>query len=310
MVRFTLICGTAGRTRELDRLLRSLAAQSYRQFDFLLIDQNTDDRAERILASFPEIAALRLHSPPGLCRALNLGLRNAAGDVIGFPDDDCWYQPDFLQQLANLFDTHPGWDGITVPTADEQGRRSICRWPKSPGSLTKTKIGLCGCSTSVFYRSAVCKRVGNFDESIGAGASLLNPGSDVDYLHRGVRAGFHLEYQPQLVVGHPQNLPTGIVDQQGKRKRYQSAYGEGSNSRKYSLPFWHAGALALFPLFRALKHALTLRTHLALNEWLTFQGRIVGWMRTQPAPTEIREPLVFPAKPAETLQTNRGRRQA
>jgi len=287
MVRFTLICGTAGRTRELERLLRSLAAQSYRRFELLLIDQNTDGRAERILASFPEIAALRLQSSPGLCRALNLGLRNATGDIIAFPDDDCWYQPDLLQQLADLFDTHPGWDAITVPTADEQGRRSICRWPKSPGSLTKTKLGFCGCATSVFYRRAICKRIGNFDESIGAGVSLLNPGSDIDYLHRAVRAGFHLEYQPQLVVGHPQNLPTGMVDQQGQRKRYQSAYGEGSNSRKYSLPLWHAAALALFPLLRALKHSLTLRTRLALNEWLTFQGRVDGWMRTQPVPNVL-----------------------
>jgi hypothetical protein len=109
----------------------------------------------------------------------------------------------------------------------------------------------------------------------------------VDYLHRAVRAGFHLEYQPQLVVRHPQNLPTGIVDPQGERKRYQSGYGEGSNSRKYSLPLWHPVALILFPFLRVIKHLSTLKTHLAMNEWLTLRGRIDGWMRTQPAPNVL-----------------------
>jgi glycosyltransferase involved in cell wall biosynthesis len=279
----SLICGTAGRVSELERLLRSLAAQSCQEFELLLIDQNTDDRAERILAAFPQVRGVRLQSPPGLCRAFNLGLRHAGGEVIGFPDDDCWYEPDFLEQLANLFQAHPHWDGLTVPTADEQGRPSIARWDKHPGRLTKTNIGMRGCSTGVYYRRHVCERVGTFDESIGAGISLVNPGSDVDYLHRVVRAGFDVQYQPHLAVRHPQTLPGDFTDEQGKRKRYQYGYGEGRIVRKYSVPLWYAGAIVLFPFMRAIKQGAIGNGHLALNEWLTFRGRLDGWMRTRPA---------------------------
>lgn len=285
MTRFSLICGTAGRTWELERLLRSLAVQSHREFELLLIDQNTDDRAERILAAFPQIHGVRLQSPPGLCRAFNLGLRHAKGEVIGFPDDDCWYEPDFLEQLANLFQAHPDWDGLTVPTADEQGRPSIARWDKKPGRLTKANLGVRGgCWTTVYYRTNVCKRVGTFDESIGAGISLVNPGSDVDYLHRVVRAGFYVQYQPHLAVGHPQTLPDGIIDEQGKRKRYQYSYAEGSIARKYSVPLWYAGALVLFPFARAIKQAASGNGHLASKEWLTCRGRMDGWLQTRPLP--------------------------
>jgi GT2 family glycosyltransferase len=279
---FSLICGTAGRTSELERLLRSLAVQSHREFELLLIDQNSDDRAERIVEVFPEIHVVRLQSTPGLCRGFNLGLRHAAGEIIGFPDDDCWYEPDFLEQLANLFQGHPLWDGITVRTADEQGRSSIARWDKRPGRLTKTNIGMRGCSTSVYYRRHVCERVGTFDESIGAWTSPVNPGSDVDYLHRAVRAGFNVQYQPQLAVWHPQTLPGGILDEQGERKRYQYGYGEGSIARKYSVPLWYVGAIALFPFVRAIKQTVSGNWDVAATEWLTCRGRIDGWLKTRP----------------------------
>jgi len=279
---FSLICGTAGRTGELQRLLNSLAIQSHRQFELLLIDQNTDDRARRVLAAVPEANGVRLESPPGLCRALNLGLQHARGEAIGFPDDDCWYEPDFLTQLTGLFETHPQWDGISFPAADEEGRPSIARWDKQPGRLTKTNIGTRGCSTTVYYRRAVCERIGLFDESIGADISLVSPGSDIDYLHRVVRAGFHMEYQPHLVIRHPHALAEGVINEQAKRKRYQYGYGEGSIVRKYSVPLWYAGALMLFPFMRAIKHAAKGNNHLASNEWLTFRGRIDGWLLTRP----------------------------
>ena len=282
-MQFSLICGTAGRVSELERMLGSLVAQTFREFELLLIDQNSDDRVLRIIDSLPgKIQLRRIAAQPGLCRALNLGLEQAAGEVIGFPDDDCWYEPDFLLQLASLFRAHPGWDGITVPAIDELGRPSIARWDTSPGRLTKTNLGLRGCSTTLFYRRHVCERVGFFDESIGAGISLLSPGSDMDYLHRVVRAGFHVEYQPQLFVRHPQALPHGVVGAEGKRKRYQYGFGEGSIARKYSVPLWYAAGIIVFPLARAIRQAVSGKGQLATKEWLTFRGRLAGWLRTRP----------------------------
>ena len=254
-------------------MLRSLAAQSFRNFDLLLVDQNTDDRVLRVIDSLP--GAIRIHrlsASPGLSRAINLGIQNAQGEIVGFPDDDCWYPPDLLQNLSHLFDAHPEWHGITMPTADEQGVPSIARWPKRPGRLTPARI--LGCSTSVFYRRHVCAQVGAFDETIGGGG--LCPGFDVDYLHRVVRAGFHMEFQPQLVINHPQTLPTGTTDEPARQKRYNYGYGEGSIARKYSLPLWYPAAIIGFPLARAIKHAAFGSRDQASLEWITFLGRLNG----------------------------------
>lgn len=281
---FSLICGTAGRTQELERLLQSVAAQTYRDFELLVIDQNADDRAERILAAFPTAQALRIQSPPGLCRALNLGVRLSGGDVIGFPDDDCRYEDgDLLRKLANLFQANSDWDGVTVPTADDEGRPSIARWHTDPGRLTKGNLGFRGCSTGIFYRRSVVNRLGNFDESMGADISLVNPGSDMDYLHRAVGAGFHIEYQPQLCIRHPQTLPDGLVDDRELRKRYEYGYGEGTIARKYSVPLWYTGFIVLFPVVAGIKHTLWGDIHLARKEWVLCRGRVDGWLQRKHA---------------------------
>lgn len=282
-MRFSLLCATFGRSLELETLLASLANQSYRDFELVVIDQNLDDRVLKRLEPFDDRLEIRrlTSAPPGLSRALNLALNHVHGDVIGFPDDDCWYPSDLLQQLSDLFASHPEWDGITMPTADVSGKPSVARWSSRPGKVAKSNIGLRGCSTSIFYRRHVCAAIGRFDETVGADSGE-NAGFDIDYLHRVVRAGFHMQYEPRLRVGHPQNLPAGNGDDQ--RKRYRYGFAEGEMVRKYSVPLWYTGALVLFPFVRSVCQAVIGNRGQAGKEWLRFRGRLDGWLRTRPTP--------------------------
>jgi glycosyltransferase involved in cell wall biosynthesis len=278
----SLICATFGRDVELKRLLTSLAEQSFREFELIIVDQNEDDRVERAIASTGAALVIRrlTSSPPGLSRALNVGLGFARGDVIGFPDDDCRYPRELLQQLATLFDEHADWDGITVRTVDERGRPSIVRWDQRSGRLTKSNLGMRGCSTGIFYRQRVCKYVGRFDEAIGA-ESGANPAFDMDYLHRAVRSGFNMQYQPQLSIKHPQTLAKGEVDSAGMAKRYAYGYGEGSIARRYSVPLWYVCGILAFPLMRAVREAVCGRRHEAGKQWITFRSRLDGWVQSR-----------------------------
>ena len=49
MREFALILATVGRTVELNRLFDTLAAQSYRDFEVIVVDQNRDDRLIPVL---------------------------------------------------------------------------------------------------------------------------------------------------------------------------------------------------------------------------------------------------------------------
>lgn len=278
LLQFSLICGTAGRITELEFMLRSLASQTAKDYELILVDQNVDERAARVIETLPdEMSIRRLTARPGLIAALNIGLLQAKGDILGFPDDDCWYSPDFLASLRALFESHPGWDGITVPTADSEGRPSIGKWHSSPGKLTHANAGFRGCSTSMFFRRIVYEKIGGFDENIGGG--LLSPSADMDYLHRAVRAGFHIEYRPELMIGHPQTLATKCNDEKSRNKRYSYGYGEGLIARKYSDSFRYSAGLIGAPLLRSILKTIRGKREEAASEWLTFRGRADGFRK-------------------------------
>ena len=67
-MRFSLIVATIGRTEELVRLFHSLECQTHRDFEAIIVDQNTDDRLIAIIREFGQRFTIqRLTSDPGLC---------------------------------------------------------------------------------------------------------------------------------------------------------------------------------------------------------------------------------------------------
>src|SRR5258708_7909985 len=97
---FSLIVCTLGRKGSLRRLFRSLDAQSLPDFEVIIVDQNPpgflDEVVDLYRSQFRIVCVL---AKPGLSSARNVGLAHAAGRVIAFPDDDCWYKPDTLSEV-------------------------------------------------------------------------------------------------------------------------------------------------------------------------------------------------------------------
>src|SRR5690606_24216521 len=137
MPAFSLILATVGRTQELNRLFDSLAAQTYPDFEIIIVDQNTDDRLLPHIAH-AEQAGLTVrhlkHHPPNLAAARNTGLAAAQGERVAFPDDDCWYDPALLQRVALRFTTRPAPEGVAVRWV-EQGEppftAPVLSWKRS-----------------------------------------------------------------------------------------------------------------------------------------------------------------------------------
>ena len=114
-MRFSLVLGTVSRTWELERFLVSLNAQTYRDFELIVVDQNPDDRLVPLLAACADgFPTTHLRSERGLSRAKNVGIEAASGAVIGFPDDNCEFPPRLLEKVAAFFERHPEIDGLTT----------------------------------------------------------------------------------------------------------------------------------------------------------------------------------------------------
>jgi len=125
-MRFSIIIATINRTEENFRLLKSIAAQQYNDIEVIFADQNNDDRLNPILAQYRLLfPILHLRSQKGLSRSRNEALAFAQGEIICFPDDDCWYPPNLLIEVDRRMRENPLIAGFTGRCTDEHGR--LCR---------------------------------------------------------------------------------------------------------------------------------------------------------------------------------------
>lgn len=275
-MKFSLIMATVGRTQEVERFLAALAIQTHRNFELIVVDQNVDNRLAPLLDPYrSRFPIVHLASEPGLSRARNVGLRHAKGEVVGFPDDDCWYPPQLLEQVArSLRENSP--DGVTGRVVDESGR-SYARFDRSPGLLSLRNVWRRSSSVCVFLRSYVVEKVGGFDETLGVGAGTLwEGGEDIDYPLRIIEAGYKVRYDPDLLVLHPAPLEYGYRQAAGRAYAYGA--GIGRVWKKHRFPVWLITYNLLRPFGGTVLNLMAGRTDNAYYHWNAFRGRLKGWL--------------------------------
>ena len=140
-------------------LLESLESQTHRAFRVVIVDQNSDDRVERLLGAHPSLRTVHLLSDRGLSRARNRALSSLAGDVIGFPDDDCRYPPDLLERVARRFAEDAELGGLSGRPVAADGS-TVGRWPRQPEPITSDNVWHRANSHTIFLRREVVERVG------------------------------------------------------------------------------------------------------------------------------------------------------
>lgn len=198
---FDLVVATVERTDELAAFLESVAAQEYPGVRVLVVDQNEDDRLQRVLTASP-VEVVRLRAPRGLSRARNTALPSVGADVVAFPDDDCSYPPGLLRRVGERLAGDGSLDGLTGQAVAPDGRRSPS-WRPDAARLRRDDLWNRAISFTIFLRRAVIESVGAFDEQLGLGSGTpWHSGEEIDYLVRAVDAGARIEYDPELVVRH------------------------------------------------------------------------------------------------------------
>jgi glycosyltransferase involved in cell wall biosynthesis len=220
----SLIVATVNRVNELERLLSSLDAQTYKEFEVIVIDQNPDERLIPVLRGHPALTIRHLRSARGAGRARNHGLRVATGDIIAFPDDDCWYPPFVLELIIKWLDHHPDVDAVFTTMRDAGNQPVGPPWPHGPCMVTKANLWNSTIYVTAFLRRVVVDSVGYFREDIGVGAdSPYQSGEESDYFLRALAVGFRMWYEPAFTVHHP-NLHS---PERLRKMTYPYALGSG-----------------------------------------------------------------------------------
>jgi glycosyltransferase involved in cell wall biosynthesis len=253
--RFSLVVATFGRADELRHLLSSLSQQSFRDFEVIVVDQNADDRISLILSEFSnKVPFNHVSCSPGASKARNLGYAMATGEIVAFPDDDCWYTPDLLTNVDRWFHENSHYSIFAVGAVDEFGIASGNRWIQNSCDLRPVNIFRTTFCSTLFIRNTPKAREAFFDETIGPGAgTVFACGDETDFILQLMDMGLRGRFDRTWKVGHPRR---DMLSSSVSRQRAIS-YGRGMGRvlRKHSLYLVWMG-LVIYDFMRALAVSL------------------------------------------------------
>jgi glycosyltransferase involved in cell wall biosynthesis len=278
----SLVLATVGRTDELDRVFDSLAAQTFSNFEVIVVDQNKDDRLLPYLdrARYLGVAVRHIRQQqPNLAAARNAGIEAARGDWIGFPDDDCWYESNVLERVFNRFTQNDKPAGVVVRWVEQNEQ------PLVAGTLTWERSSafrdIPVSSITLFCSRAVSRKIGGFDARLGVG-QWFGAGEETDFVLRALQSGAVFVYEPSAQVHHAVASREPEATPQARRAIRLRARGTGALYAKNRLPAWVIVRGLMAPVLRPLLK-LSFGQDLALG-FAIARGRLeglIGWRRHQ-----------------------------
>jgi glycosyltransferase involved in cell wall biosynthesis len=106
--------------RYIAEAIGSIAAQTYRDFELIVVDDGSTDGTAACVEAFRDKLALKYvkHTQnQGIARSVNDGLRHSSGEFVAFLDHDDRWLPDFLETQVAYLESHPD---VTMVHADHQ----------------------------------------------------------------------------------------------------------------------------------------------------------------------------------------------
>jgi ADP-heptose:LPS heptosyltransferase/glycosyltransferase involved in cell wall biosynthesis len=277
--RVSLVVSTVNRAGELTRLMDSLLGQEFKDFEILVVDQNCDDRVVPILEGYQSrlnIRRFQTLARYGISSGRNDGWRRARGDVILFPDDDCWYPPWFLRKGVELLDTTRA-ALVSGRFANESGRSINGRFSSRAHFITRRSVWTAQSESATFYRRDLLERLGGFNEELGIGsATPWQAAEGPDLILNALQRGCMCYYDPSLYGFH---LEYDLDDPTGKMPRKGRMYGRGMGYvlRRHGYGIASILHWALRPFITAFTSAICGRFHRVTYCVSVSVGRTEGW---------------------------------
>ncbi len=112
---FSIVIPSLNEEKYLPKLLKDLSNQTYRDFETIHVDAQSEDKTVKKAAAFKETANLstEISSKKNVCHQRNLGAAKARGEWIIFMDADNRIPHHFLQGIKYQIDKRPKLDAFT-----------------------------------------------------------------------------------------------------------------------------------------------------------------------------------------------------
>ena len=247
----------------LPECLDSLASQTFRDFEVVLVDNGSEDGSVSFVTEhYPWVKMVPLRENTGFATGNNRGLEHARGDYIVTLNNDTRAEPDWLEKLVGVADARPGAGMVgcricslsDTDLIDSIGM-GICRDGMSRGRFrnkrwSDLRLGdveeiLFPSACVALYKRAMIEETGFFDDDFFAYAE------DSDLGMRGRLAGWEAVAATTAVVYHKYSQTGGSLSPFKvylvERNHYWVALK--------NLPLGHLLALPVFTTLRYFEQA-------------------------------------------------------
>lgn len=168
---FSIIIPALNESRYLPKLLGDLSAQTFRDFEVIVVDGHSDDatvaKAKALASSLPRLTIL--NSPRRhVCTQRNLGTKHARADIFIFMDADNRLPPYFLQGIKYRLEVEPADLATTWISSDKSKSYddTIAKAVNYAVELAKNFRTPFFPESMTICQKQVFKLIGGFDETI------------------------------------------------------------------------------------------------------------------------------------------------
>ncbi len=203
--------------------LEALRAQTFRDFEVIVINSSQETETAKIAAAYPEVKFRQ--SPERLYphAARNQGMALASGAILVCTDPDCTAAPDWLAQLVSVIDAGHQIVGGAMglqdnPTWLECGIHLVKFFSALPG-LAESSHSILPTANVAFTRE-VWQQAGPFDGNLFAGDAIFS--------WRANQKGFALRFASKAVVFHSHQESLAAICKQRFQRGYEFALAKAA----------------------------------------------------------------------------------
>ena len=130
MTQITVFTPTYNRAYSLPRLYDSLKAQTFKDFEWIIVDDGSVDNTEKLVEGWKNDAGLTIkyikQANGGKHRAINRGVKDASGELFFIVDSDDWLPEDSLQLTHHYYlqiKQNPAFAGVAGSKCYPDGKK-------------------------------------------------------------------------------------------------------------------------------------------------------------------------------------------
>ncbi|MCZ4693398.1 glycosyltransferase [Ancylomarina euxinus] len=209
MPKYSVIVPIYNRPNEAEELLESLAKQSFKNFDIIIIEDGSSEDCSTIIKNYANNLDIKYHfkanSGPGDSR--NVGMSMATGDYLIFFDSDCIIPPQYFEEVEKHLAQTP-LDAFGGPDSAHESFSKVQKAINYAMTSIITTGGVRGKknkldqyqprSFNMGISQAVYKKVGGYTD--------VTPGEDPDLSYRIMNAGFRVGLIEDAYVFHKRRI--------------------------------------------------------------------------------------------------------